>query len=127
MPRNTLPILIRYITHTEPLSCIPLACQDVISFNECKPIDSKAKHFDEEKMDGTMEGEGDEFKAFVTHQEEDKEEIDIYSQSFESKIKEYARFIEEAQLASIQPVRVHHCPQSHGVVISSKYGSIDLT
>lgn len=128
MPRNTLSILLRFSKNTESLGCNIIASQDIISFNQGKVIEAHANFFDDEPVDPAEMGgddydEGDKMKALVTGQVEHKNEISDYLNGLEARLKDYATFLGEANLKAVQPVRVIHCPQAHGVVITSNYGS----
>lgn len=123
MPRNTLPILIRFVNTVEPLKCHLLASQDIITFNTGEIVKETQKFFDEATMGEDHENdEGDFLKVLVTGQEDYPEEIAFYNDNLQGKLADFKKFLESAELKQVQPSRVLHCPQAHGVVITSNHG-----
>ena len=124
MPRNTLSILIRFQGTIANLNCVMLSCQDIIELNRGKIPEATDGFFDMEKLeDSNTDYEGDELKVILNYENPDeKKEVAYYNLNLQNKFKEYLSFLEQANLKEIQPVRVLHCPQAHGVVITSNYG-----
>lgn len=123
MPRNTICILLRYLITVEDLNCSPISSQDLISFDQGKPILQTENMFDVEAIEGYEDHEGDEFKALVTGDVKTNKENQLYYEALDKRIEDFRLFMERAHLKSFLPVRVIHCAQSHGIVITSKYGS----
>ena len=46
-----------------------------------------------------------------------------YAMTREENLKNMLEYFEEAKIASMVPVKVDHCPHSHGIVIKSKNGT----
>lgn len=123
MPRNTLPILLRFNKTVQDLDCLTISCQDLIDLNLGNPVQKTTNLFDKESLEAMGDDdEGDKFKALVSGFEEDTNEVLAYCQNLETKLELFKQFYQEAGLKMVQPVRVLHCPQSHGVVISSIFG-----
>lgn len=124
MPKNTMPILIRFARTVEPLKCHLLSCQDIITLNQGQEVKPTEKFFDEPSMgeDHHDEDQVDYLKALVTDQDENIGEVEFYNQDLQFKIAEYKKFLEFAEIKLVQPSRVHHCPQAHGVAITSNHG-----
>lgn len=123
MPRNTICILLRYLISVEDLGCSPISSQDLISLDEGKPIEPSENMFDVEAVEGYEDHEGDEFKALVTGDVKTEKESGLYRQGLLQRVEDFRLFLERAHLKSFLPVRVIHCAQSHGIVITSKHGS----
>jgi ribonuclease BN (tRNA processing enzyme) len=66
--------------------------------------------------------EGDPLKVIVYEDEKYTATIRQYEKYATSNIKEFLDFCEIAQIKSFVPMRVIHCPQSHGIAITSNYG-----
>ena len=59
MPKNTMPILIRFCKTVEPLKFTLLSCQDIIDFNATGIVKQTGKFFDEADMGENHDDEGD--------------------------------------------------------------------
>lgn len=122
MPRNTICILIRFLLSVEDLACFPLCSQDLIDLDQGKMIIPAENMFESEPVEGAEDNEGDEFKALVTGDIKTETESTYYNKGLEARIEAFKRFKGDANLKSFLPVRVIHCPQSHGIVITSNFG-----
>jgi ribonuclease Z len=123
MPRNTLILLLRFARSVEGLNCHLISCQDLITFNSGEPIQPSMEFFGSEPLEESENDmEGDQLKALVLGQKKDSKDYEDYSSSLQENLKLYTQWMQQANLKTIQPVRVLHCPQSHGVVITSNYG-----
>jgi hypothetical protein len=123
MPRNTISILLRFLLAIEDLNCSPLTSQDLISLDNGSLILPLENMFDAEAVEGFEDQEGDEFKALVTANVNTSKESGFYNQGLQQRIEDFRLFLQQAHLKSFLPVRVIHCAQSHGIVITSKFGS----
>lgn len=122
MPKNTMPILIRFVKTVESLKCHLISCQDLITLNQGQEVKPTVKFFDEENIDEDHEEEGDYLKALVTGQDEKADEINFYNHNLQEKLADFKKFMEASNLKLVQPSRVLHCPQAHGVAITSNHG-----
>lgn len=123
MPRNTLSILIRFQKTVTNLNCTLLASQDVILLNMGVMPTSVKSLFDLEDMKLETDYEGDPTKVFLNYDNpEEMEDAQKYSQGLSERCRHYTEFLKQANLKSLQPVRVLHCPQAHGIVVESNYG-----
>lgn len=94
--------------------------------NSGQEVTPATKFFDDFSMNEDHDDdEGDYLKVLVSGVEEEQSEIDYYNKNLTKKIDDYKKFKQFANLKTIQPVRVLHCPQAHGVVITSDHGKID--
>lgn len=123
MPRNTTPILLRFNRTVQDLDCLTICCQDVIDLNLGNPITQTKRFFDPEAAKTMADDEeGDMLKTLISEFEENKDDVASYQLNLEDKLKQFKEFYQEAGLKLIQPVSVIHCPESHGVVITSTCG-----
>lgn len=123
MPKNTLPILIRFVNTVEPLKCHLIASQDLITLNAGEEVKHVTRFFDEAYMGNEHDSdEGDFLKALVAGEVDYPEELSFYNHNLELKIEDFKKFMVSADLKKVQPSRVLHCPQAHGIVITSNHG-----
>ena len=120
-----MPIVIRFVKTCENLRFHLLSCQDIIALTKGNTVTPTTKFFDEiqDSNEDHDDEEGDYLKTLVTGQDEDKDEIHFYNNNLEEKIIDYKKFIASAEIKQILPSRVVHCPQAHGVVLTSNYGT----
>lgn len=125
MPKNTMPVLIRFSKTVENLRYHLISCQDVIKLNEGKQVTPTTQFFDDFNMneDHDDDDEGVYMKVLVGDNQENQSEIDFYNKNLEERLADYKKFMQFANLKDIHPVRVLHCPQAHGVVITSEHGN----
>lgn len=119
-----MPILIRYVKTVEHLRFDLLSCQDIKKLNTGAEITPVTQFYDDSStINESHHDEGDYLKVLVEGVEEIHSELEFYNHRLEEKVQNYKRFMEQADLKQIEPVRVLHCPQAHGVVVSSKHGN----
>lgn len=123
MPRNTLTILMEIEKSVQALNCLLISSQDIIDLNEGKPIANATEFFDAESFAELIDDEeGDALKALVTGNIESTQEAQIYNKRLPERLESFKQFLKDANLKTFHPVRVIHCPQSHGITISSNFG-----
>lgn len=115
--------MIRFQKTVTNLNCTMLASQDLILLNMGVMPISVQTLFDLEDTKLETQYEGDETKVFLSYDNpEEKEDAQKYNQGLHERCKHYTEFLKQANLKSLQPVRVLHCPQAHGIVVESNYG-----
>ena len=121
MPKNCLSLLNAYPEIKDHKSLIVLSCQDLHSWYKTGDL-TDLDAFKDSEIE-IEEQEGDKFKVIFNYRNpEFKKTLENYSKNINKKFEKFFEFLEEAKIEQILPVRVYHCPQSHGVVISSKNG-----
>lgn len=68
------------------------------------------------------EGQGDPLKVIVYEDEKYNKVIRDYEEYSAAHIKSFLNFCEEVKITEFYPMRVIHCPQSHGISITNKNG-----
>jgi hypothetical protein len=126
MPKNCLSLILNYETYFEDLDVRLISVQDLKSLKNTGEIE--ALDVDEQKnllLEDERNLPNDDLKIlFDYYNPIYMTVVQKYSEKIHENVKDYQKYLEISGLEEILPVKVDHCPQSHGVVIKSVQGWI---
>lgn len=121
MPKNTVALMLAYPHIFSHPTVQVISLQDVKSWY----LEGKMEDLDKVIIEEENEGEDtyDELKVIFNYQNPTfLQSMQKYGHNLSDKFQKYLKMLEETGIDQILPVKVDHCPQSHGVVIKAKSG-----
>lgn len=122
LPQNTISLLHTYQQHFFDLSCKIISCQDLYLAQENLPLreftesDAKGMFIDADESNNDLKilfdyNNADEWKVL--------QEYCAYRQD---NINHLLQYNQSVGISSMIPVKVDHCPHSHGICVQSIFG-----